>query len=312
MEMPDRDKAVLLEISGNPTEAERLYRRVLSAHPEDKECVLGFARLLLRQGRIADARERLTVFSAAYPKDAEVESVLAAINAQAGTPPKVRKPTSTDQAVPGGTYYGENYFNWQKHIGAFGGMANLFKFRDHIRPTDTVVDLGSGGGYLLSNLNCAFKMGVEINPVARREASLHAGIESVERVEDLPDGYADVVISNHALEHIHSPLAVLRALLPKIKAGGKIVIVVPNDPPQQEWDSQDINKHLFTWNPMTLGNLVSLAGFKVIRAEAIQHQWPPEFAQVYERLGEQGFHDACREQAKRSGNHQIRVIAVRE
>jgi SAM-dependent methyltransferase/predicted O-methyltransferase YrrM len=212
----------------------------------------------------------------------------------------------------GAGHYGQDYFNWQKHIGAFGGVANLFKFRDFIKTSDTVVDLGSGGGYLLRNVDCARKMGVEINPAARREASLHAGIDAVESPRDLPDGYADVVISNHALEHMHSPLHVLKTLLPKLKVGGKLVLVVPSEPPTQAWEPNDINKHLFTWNPMTLGNLVALAGFKVIQVEAIQHQWVPDFMQAFQRLGEEGFHAACREHAKRNGNYQIRVVAMRE
>ena len=212
----------------------------------------------------------------------------------------------------GAGHYGQDYFNWQKHIGAFGGVANLFKFREFIKPSDTVVDLGSGGGYLLRNVDAARKMGVEINPAARREASLHAGIDAVESPLDLPDAYADIVLSNHALEHMHSPLDVLRSLLPKLKVGGKLVLVVPSEPPQQEWDPKDINKHLFTWNPMTLGNLVELAGYKVLQVEAIQHQWIPDFMQAFQRLGEEGFHRACREHARRNGNYQIRVVAVRD
>ncbi|MDB5104285.1 MAG: SAM-dependent methyltransferase [Fibrobacteres bacterium] len=211
----------------------------------------------------------------------------------------------------GSGHYGQDYFNWQKRIGAFGGVANLFKFREFIRPSDTVIDLGSGGGFLLGNVRCARKMGVEINPSARRDAALFAGIDTVERPEDLPDSFADIVISNHALEHMHSPLEVLRTLLPKLKPGARLVLVVPNDPPQQEWDPGDINKHLFTWNPMTLGNLVALAGYKVQKVEAIQHQWPPNFTEVYASLGEEGFHQACRDQAKRTGTYQIRVVAVR-
>lgn len=297
MEMPDRDRAVLMEISGNMPEAERLYRHALSITPQDKDCVLGLARLLLRQGRGADARDQLLGFTAAHPRDAEAESILAAIPIPAGT--------------ASGGHYGEDYFNWQKSIGAFGGIANLFKFREFIAPTDTVVDLGSGGGYLLRNIQCARKMGVEINPSARREAARNAGIDAVASPEDVADSFADVIVSNHALEHMHSPLDVLRAILPKLKPGGKLVVVVPIDPPQQAWDPNDINKHLFTWNPMTLGNLVSLAGFRVERAEIIRHQWPPDFVQVYERLGEAGFHEACREQALKTGNFQVRVVALR-
>ncbi|GEM_PF-1066230 len=311
MEIPDRDRAVLMEISGNLPEAERLYRHALGIDPQDRNCVLGLARLLLRQGRGAEARIQLLGLTAAYPLDAEAESILAAVQAQPGAPDNSSRNAGREASAPAGGHYGEGYFNWQKSIGAFGGVANLFKFREFIAPSDTVVDLGSGGGYLLRNIQCARKLGVEINPAARREAAQNAGIDAVASPAEVPDSFADVIVSNHALEHMHSPLDVLKAILPKLKAGGKLVLVVPSEPHQQAWDPDDINKHLFTWNPMTLGNLVSLAGFRVVRAEAIQHQWPPDFVQVYERLGEEGFHAACREQAIKTGNFQVRVVAVR-
>lgn len=42
--------------------------------------------------------------------------------------------------------YDKKYFDWQKTIGEFGGKANLFKFEDNIKNTDTVLDFGCGGG----------------------------------------------------------------------------------------------------------------------------------------------------------------------
>ncbi len=301
MDMPDRDKALLMEVSGKLSEAERLYSQALEANPEDRECLLGFANLLVRQGRGKEARGPIAKYTSRHPGDKELEALMGPDAAGDGIS---IKPVS-------GGHYDEGYFNWQKNIGAFGGVANLFKFREFITPNDTVVDLGSGGGYLLRNITCARKLGVEINPAARREAAQNAGIEAVESPKDVPDAFADVIVSNHALEHMHSPLDVLRAILPKLKPGGKLVMVVPSEPHEQAWDPEDINKHLFTWNPMTLGNLVSLAGFRVVKVEPIQHQWPPDFIQVYDRLGEDGFHAACREQARKNGNYQIRVVAVR-
>ena len=66
-------------------------------------------------------------------------------------------------------YYNEDYFNdYQKKIGEFGGKANLFKFEEHIKNTDNVLDFGCGGGFLLSNLDCKYKAGIEINSIARK------------------------------------------------------------------------------------------------------------------------------------------------
>lgn len=47
------------------------------------------------------------------------------------------------------THYDAEYFNWQKNIGAFGGWANSFKFKNSISKSDTVIDFGCGGGFLL-------------------------------------------------------------------------------------------------------------------------------------------------------------------
>jgi hypothetical protein len=64
-------------------------------------------------------------------------------------------------------HYDADYFSWQKNIGTFGGWANLTKFADYIKHTDNVLEFGAGGGYLLANVVCAAKIGVEINPSAR-------------------------------------------------------------------------------------------------------------------------------------------------
>ena len=48
---------------------------------------------------------------------------------------------------------------------------NFHTFSDFIKETDKVLDFGCGGGYLLNELNCADKYGVDINPVALEEAS---------------------------------------------------------------------------------------------------------------------------------------------
>ncbi len=210
------------------------------------------------------------------------------------------------------SYYGSDYFSFQKTIGAFGGVANRFKFLPFVAPDASLVDFGSGGGYLLRNLPGRRKIGIELNPVARSEALNVGGIRSVESSQDLPDEYADVIISNHALEHVHDPLQVLSSLRRILRIGGKIVFVLPYEGPGQAYDPRDVNKHLFTWNPQTLGNLFQSAGFNVLQVEAIQHQWPAGYENIYRGKGEEAFHAACRDQAVSTGNYQIRLVAVRD
>jgi SAM-dependent methyltransferase len=207
------------------------------------------------------------------------------------------------------TYYDETYFNWQKGVGVFGGIANLFKFQEFVKETDTVVDFGCGGGYLLNNLKCANKLGIEINPAARAEAQ-GLGIAVFSRIEEIPNQAADVIVSNHALEHVLSPLEILKALQPKLKPGGKFVLVVPHHKPDENYNPNDINKHLFSWNQMTLGNLFACAGYQVLKAEAIQHKWPVNYLEIFSRYGEEEFHKRCRQYAVECNNYQIRIVAT--
>ena len=51
-------------------------------------------------------------------------------------------------------------------IGKFGAIFNKNKFTPYIKKSDVVLDFGCGGGYLLNNIECAEKYGLEINEVA--------------------------------------------------------------------------------------------------------------------------------------------------
>ncbi|MEH0155459.1 methyltransferase domain-containing protein [Limibacter armeniacum] len=206
------------------------------------------------------------------------------------------------------SHYNKEYFDWQKNIGAFGGSANLFKFDDFVREDTKVIDFGSGGGFLLSNMKSTEKVGVEINPVARENAN-KMGIKTVEDANELENEWADVIISNHALEHVESPLDELKKLNTKLKKGGKIVFVVPYER-NNKYKEGDINFHLYTWSEMNLGNLFSLAGFKVISVGELKHKWPPKFAKIRQVFGDSIFHLSCKIYGRIStGVSQIRIVA---
>jgi len=205
-------------------------------------------------------------------------------------------------------YYNRDYFLWQKEVGEFGGSANLFKFREHILPHHHVLDFGCGGGYLLKNIVCAQKYGVEINAVARNEAEKN-GVKVFATLEDVPNKIADIVISNHTLEHVRDPYGTLVTLRKKLRKGGLAVFVVPHQSYDEEWVPNDINQHLYTWNRLCLGNLFSAAGFTVQKVELIQHQWPPDYLRIYQEYGEERFHEMCRKEAQKNNNYQIRIVA---
>lgn len=174
------------------------------------------------------------------------------------------------------------------------GRANLFKFQKHISKNDKVLDFGCGGGFLLNNLNCKSKFGVEINPYAREYCKSKFGIECFEGMDQVPNNSLDVIITNHALEHCERPSDIINDFYSKLKEGGKIIIVVPLDSFLYKFDKEDVNKHLYSFSPMNLGNLLLNSGFKNIKTDILYHKWPPFWEKTQKFFGWNFFHLTCK------------------
>lgn len=179
----------------------------------------------------------------------------------------------------GEEYYDEAYFAFQQGMGQFGAKIKKRMFAPYIPQNSVLVEFGSGGGYLLNVLDAKEKTGIEINDVARKCAE-DIGVKSVKNICELPDDYADVVISNSALEHVENPLGILRELHSKLKDGGKIVFYVPNESCETEYSRSEINNHLYTWNCLNIGNLFKAAGFFVHSVQRIREVWPKNYMEI--------------------------------
>lgn len=191
-------------------------------------------------------------------------------------------------------YYQEDYFeNYQKRIGDFGGKANLFKFEKYIKQTDTVLDFGCGGGFLLKNLYCSKKIGVELNPIARDFCINKNQIDCYENIDHIEDNTVDVIISNHCLEHTLSPYELIDKMYKKLKINGKIILVVPLDSYNYKWLPNDINNHLYSFSPMNIGNLLQGCNFKKINTDVIYHKWPPFYLSIEKYFGKYIFQFCC-------------------
>ena len=204
-----------------------------------------------------------------------------------------------NQAVSG-HYLGESgraYFEWQSQGGLLDGQIESYKFAHYIKPEDVVLDFGCGGGFTLAVLRCARRIGVERNPP--RSQAVGNGVELYSSLAEVPDGVADVGISNHALEHVPYPIEALSELKAKIRRGGALVICLP----MEDWRvcrryyPADVNHHLHAWNPQVLGNTLTEAGFDVPPASIsiLTHCWPPRIHRyLYRHLPLFAFDALCR------------------
>jgi arsenite methyltransferase len=122
-------------------------------------------------------------------------------------------------------------------IESFAGTGNPFSLGE-LQPGESVVDIGSGAG--IDSLIAAKKVGslgtvtgVDMTPAMlekARRAAAQAGIANVEfrqgYAEELPvpDGWADVIISNGVLNLMPDKLAVLKEMARVLKPHGRLQI----------------------------------------------------------------------------------------
>jgi SAM-dependent methyltransferase len=207
---------------------------------------------------------------------------------------------------------GDRYFGWQDELAVLGARIDLFKFEGHVGPGDAVVDFGCGAGHLLELLPAADRVGIEPNQAARAAGEAR-GLRIVGSPSELADASADVVISNHSLEHALDPFGELRELHRILRPGGRMVIWVPID----DWRRQrrpradDVNHHLYTWTPQLMANLLDEAGFEVRECRVVAHAWPRYYERLFRTLPRPAFDLAAAAWARIVLRRQAMAIATR-
>ncbi len=210
----------------------------------------------------------------------------------------------------GEEYYDEQYFQWQQQLGIFGAKIKVNIFQPYIRKNMTVVEFGGGGGYLLDQIDAKEKYNIEINDTAR-EAAKAIGIKSVKNIADIPDNFADIIISTSVLEHVENPLGVLRELHGKLKEGGKIVFHVPNESCDTEYRRSEVNNHLYTWNCLNIGNLFKAAGYFVYSVQKVQEVWPENYLKIAQEVSTELFNAICSIGGKAFDENRCIIVAYK-
>lgn len=209
---------------------------------------------------------------------------------------------------------GDDYFAYQQRSVETANRIVLPRFAPYVHTADRVVDFGCGTGWLLNLLQAKEKVGIEPNPAARKYAA-ELGVRTVPSADELEDGWADVVISNHALEHSLSPITELQRLRRILKPGGTFVLGLPID----DWrakahrhpDGTDPNHHLHTWTPLLITNLLGEAGFEVRSAEAFTYLQPYYNEQIFPRVPRPVFDAMAKVFGRIKRYHQMTVVSRR-
>ena len=147
-------------------------------------------------------------------------------------------------------------------------------------PPGDLLDVGCGSGAMLLALEGAGWRGhgIELDEGAVRAAHT-AGLERVRAGDLLDAGYEaasfDAVRFAHSLEHMRSPRAQLAEARRVLRAGGRLVVAVPNFGALlrrvfgERWFFLDLPRHLWHFDRRTLPRLVRETGFDVVRVRNV-------------------------------------------
>lgn len=84
---------------------------------------------------------------------------------------------------------------------------------------------------------------------------------------ELPHGLFDYVFSSHCLEHLVNPIAALEHWKSRLKPGGVLFLYLPSEE-QIYWRPEFCRKHLHSWRPERMAQIVQSLGFvNVIHSE---------------------------------------------
>ncbi len=79
---------------------------------------------------------------------------------------------------------------------------------------------------------------------------------------DLPDKQFDYIFSSHCLEHLEEPYEALKHWKTRLK-GGVLFLYLPH-PHMEYWKPENCKKHLSSWHPKEMVNILKDMGFSNI------------------------------------------------
>ncbi|MFD2036407.1 class I SAM-dependent methyltransferase [Belliella marina] len=142
----------------------------------------------------------------------------------------------------------------------------------------TILDIGSGTGYLLNTANKDGwnTKGIEPNEIAREKAKAF-GLEIFQSIEELdPNEQFDAITLFHVLEHIHALRKTTKSIVNKLKDDGTLFIAVPNIDSwdaayyQAHWAALDVPRHLYHFNQNTVKYLAKEMGLRIVEKKPMK------------------------------------------
>jgi SAM-dependent methyltransferase len=142
-----------------------------------------------------------------------------------------------------------------------------YHFRHHVRPADTVLDLGAGYGDFINNVVARRRIALDMWPGMVDHVA--AGVETIVGPADdlagLEDGVIDYAFASNLFEHLPQDALVrlLAALKPKLSARGSLTMLQPNYRYAHREYFDDYT-HVAIYSHVSLPDLLAAHGWEVV------------------------------------------------
>ncbi len=143
-----------------------------------------------------------------------------------------------------------------------------FAFLEYFNNVEGLHVLEFGGGLGTNLIHLVKKNSVwmvEPSNIGRKNAQ-NFNIRSVQNISELKKMNKrkfDIIFCRHVLEHVENPQTILIELKKVLKVNGELILVLPVEKSFKPI-KDDIDFHLYSWNPRTACNLLKSADFHVI------------------------------------------------
>jgi SAM-dependent methyltransferase len=142
-----------------------------------------------------------------------------------------------------------------------------------------LLEIGCGSGSYLAEMRAQgwHVSGIEPSETAAARARAHGLDVHAGCIDTAPEPTApyDLVVAWMAIEHLHDPVGVLRAVARRTRAGGVLALSAPNAAALERrlfgsaWYALDVPRHLYHFTPRTLSLVLQRSGWEMAR---ILHQ----------------------------------------
>lgn len=141
-------------------------------------------------------------------------------------------------------------------------------FNRYISPNSSVLDLGSGWGEFINNINAAKKYAMDLNPDSETHLSPEVFFlqQDCSDTWELPNESLDVVFSSNFLEHLPDKSYIERTIAESnrcLRNDGQIILMGPNIKyiNGAYWDFWD---HFIPLTEQSISEALNLQGFEII------------------------------------------------